>query len=49
MTPSASTANPKYISPRKAMSTEEIKARIEAMFSDSPAPTPSASRAKRFA
>lgn len=32
-----------------SMSTEEIKARIEAMFADSPAPAPRAPRKKRFA
>lgn len=43
MTASKSTTIPTYSSPRSAMSTAEIKARIEAMFSDNPALAPNES------
>ncbi|WP_175393678.1 hypothetical protein [Rhodococcus globerulus] len=36
MSASKSTAMSTYVSPRAAMSTAEIKARIEMMFSDNP-------------
>jgi hypothetical protein len=43
MTASKSTAIPTYSSPRAAMSTAEIKARIEAMFSARPVLVPNES------
>lgn len=47
MTASKSTAIPRYTARGSTMSTAEIKARIEAMFSDNPAPK--APHMRRFA
>ncbi|WP_172936764.1 hypothetical protein [Rhodococcus sp. MS16] len=49
MTASKSTAIPAYVSPRAAMSTAEIKARIAMMFSDDPAFVPDESGTRTWA
>ncbi|OYD61371.1 hypothetical protein [Rhodococcus sp. OK302] len=49
MNASKTPAIPRRAAPGGSMSTEDIKARIEAMFADSPAPAPRAPRKRRFA